>query len=74
MFQVKEWTLIILDTRAKGILKSSWKSLGNGAYIKYAGAGGGRRGGGRGGWRVLQIFQKKIRSLGDHTPKYFMAK
>ena len=67
MFQVREWTLIILDTRAKGILKSSWKSLGKGACIKYAGAGGG-------GWRVLQIFQKKIRSPGDHTPKYFTAK
>ena len=40
MFQVREWTLIILDTRAKGILKSSWKSLGKGAYIKYAGAWG----------------------------------
>ena len=40
MFQVREWTLIILDTRAKGILKSSWKSLGKEACIKYAGAGG----------------------------------
>ena len=24
-------------------------------------------------WRVLQIFQKKIRSPEDHRPKYFMA-
>ena len=30
------------------------------------GWGGGRR-------RVLQIFQKKLRSPGDHRPKYFMA-
>ena len=27
----------------------------------------------RGSQRVLQIFQKKIRSPGDHRPKYFMA-
>ena len=35
-----------------------------GAYIKYVGGGG---------WRVLQIFQKKCRSPGDHRPKYFTA-
>ena len=26
-----------------------------------------------GGQRILQIFQKTFRSLGDHRPKYFMA-
>ena len=55
MFQVREWTLIILDTRAKGILKSSWKSLGKEACIKYAGAGG--EGGGEGG-EFYKFFKK----------------
>ena len=34
-----------------------------GAYIKYVG----------GGRRILQIFQEKFRSPGDHRTKYFMA-
>ena len=29
--------------------------------------------GGRGGQRVLQIFQKIFRSPGDHRPKYCMG-
>ena len=57
MFQVREWTLIILDPRAKGILKSSWKSLGKGACIKYAGAGG--EGGGE-GEEFYKFFKKKF--------------
>ena len=35
-----------------------------GVYIKYEEGGG---------QRVLQIFQKKVCSPGDHRPKYFMA-
>ena len=34
-----------------------------GAYIKYVG----------GDTRILQIFQEKFRSPGDHRNKYFMA-
>ena len=60
MFQVREWTLIILDTRAKGILKSSWKSLGKGACIKYAGAGGTGEGGGGEGEEFYKFFKKKF--------------
>ena len=40
-----------------------WQGL-KGAYIKYVG-------GGAGGF--LQTFQKNLRSLADHRPKYFMA-
>ena len=39
------------------------KYINMGAYIKYLG----------GGRRVLQVFQKKCCSPGDHRPKYFMA-
>ena len=38
--------------------------LAKGGYIKYVGWGN---------QRVLQIFQKKVISLGDHRPKYFMS-
>ena len=35
--------------------------------------GGGGGGGGGGNLRILQFFQKNIRTPGDHRPKYFKA-
>ena len=46
--------------------------LDKGPYFKYAGEVGGGGGGG-GERRVLQIFQIKFGSPGDHRAKYFMV-
>ena len=51
-------------------LKKKLNGLSYRTYIKYAGRGKWRGGeGGGGDWRVLQIFQKRIRNPGDHGPK-----
>ena len=50
-------------------LKKKLNGLSYRTYIKYAGRGKWRGGGGGGDRRVLQIFQKRIRNPGDHGPK-----